>query len=290
MNADLDTDLLRTFVAIADAGGFTRAAQLVHRTQSAVSMQMKRLEESVGKPLFERDGRSVVLTVEGETLLGYARRILKLHAEVLATLTQPDMVGAVRIGTPDDYVARFLPGILTRFAHAYPQVQVEVRCEPSFVLNEALERGELDLALVTDVNNPIEGDIVRRDPVVWATSDKHFAHEQNPLPLALFQSGCFFRHWAIKALDNLEREYRIAYTSPSINGIQAVVSAGLAVTVLAQSILPPGVRALTAAEGFPPFPQAAIVLKRAPTVRSRVIDCMARHITEGFAVNEAQVA
>lgn len=290
MNAELDTDLLRTFVAIADAGGFTRAAQLVHRTQSAVSMQMKRLEDSLGKPLFERDGRSVVLTVEGETLLGYARRILKLHEEVFATLTQPDMVGAVRIGTPDDYVARFLPGILTRFAQAYPQVQVEVRCESSYMLNEALERGELDLALVTDVNNPIEGEIVRRDPVVWATSDKHFVHESNPLPLALFQSGCFFRHWAIRAMDQMERNYRIAYTSPSIAGIQAVVSSGLAVTVLAQSILPPGVRALTAAEGFPPFPSAAIVLKRATGARSRVIDCMARYIAEGFAVSEVQAA
>ena len=119
----IDTELLRSFVAIADTGGFTRAAETVNRTQSAVSMQMKRLEEDVvQRPLFERNGRQVRLTPEGQVLLGYARRILKLHGEVLNTLREPHMVGAVRIGTPDDYVMRFLPEILSRFAQAYPLV------------------------------------------------------------------------------------------------------------------------------------------------------------------------
>jgi DNA-binding transcriptional LysR family regulator len=122
MPLNLDTDLLRTFVAIADSGSFTRAGELVHRTQSAVSMQVKRLEEALGKPVFQRQGRTVALTAEGEALLGYARRILKLHEEAVATLTRPDLVGTVRIGIPDDYVMRFLPGILTRFAQAYPRV------------------------------------------------------------------------------------------------------------------------------------------------------------------------
>ncbi len=122
---DFNTDLLRTFVAIADSGGFTRAAQLVHRTQSAVSMQMKRLEEGLKRPLFERDGRTVALTPEGEMLLQYARRILQLHEEAVSTITQPEMIGMVRIGTPDDY-GSFLPSILARYAQCYPKVQVEV--------------------------------------------------------------------------------------------------------------------------------------------------------------------
>ncbi|HAQ88541.1 MAG TPA: LysR family transcriptional regulator, partial [Pseudomonas sp.] len=127
----IDAELLRSFVAIADHGGFTRAAEAVNRTQSAISMQMKRLEEDVlQRSVFERDGRQVKLTAEGQILLGYARRILKLHGEVLTTLREPHMVGSVRIGTPDDYVMRFLPGILSRFAQAYPLVQVEVHCEP----------------------------------------------------------------------------------------------------------------------------------------------------------------
>ena len=126
----IDSELLRTFVAIADEGGFTRAGEVVNRTQSAVSMQMKRLEEDIlQRSLFQKDGRTVSLTVEGQVLLGYARRILKLHSEVFNTLREPHMVGVVKIGSPDDYVMRFLPGILSRFAQAYPLVQVEVHCE-----------------------------------------------------------------------------------------------------------------------------------------------------------------
>ena len=290
MATELDSDLLRTFVTIADAGGFTRAAQLVHRTQSAVSMQMKRLEENVGKPLFERDGRSVVLTLEGETLLGYARRILKLQDEVIASLNRPDMVGLVRIGTPDDYVARFLPPVLARFAQAYPHIQVEVRCEPSALLTEALDNGELDLTLITCDSDAVGDQILRREPTVWACSERHFAQERNPLPLALFQKGCFLRNWAIRALDDMERSYRVAYTSPSLTGVLAAVSAGLAVTVLGESILPPGIRVLTAEEGFPPFPPANIVLRRAPRQKSKVIDCLAQHLAEGFATPQEQAA
>ena len=143
----IDAELLRSFVAIADHGGFTRAADAVNRTQSAISMQMKRLEEDVlQRAQFEREGRQVRLTAEGQVLLGYARRILKLHGEVLTTFREPHMVGSVRIGTPDDYVMRFLPGILSRFAQAYPLVQVELHCEPSFQL---LQRRDLDLSIVT---------------------------------------------------------------------------------------------------------------------------------------------
>lgn len=133
----IETDLLRTFVAIADQGGFTRAAEVVNRTQSAVSMQMRKLEEDVlQRRLFERDGRQVRLTAEGQILLGFARRILKLHGEVMTTLREPHMVGTVRIGTPDDYVMRFIPGILAGFAKAYPLVQVDVHCEPTAGLCE----------------------------------------------------------------------------------------------------------------------------------------------------------
>jgi len=282
MAAELDTDLLRTFVAIADAGGFTRAAARVHRTQSAVSMQMKRLEETVGRPLFERDGRHVVLTHEGELLLSYARRILKLQEEALTTLTAPDMTGLIRVGTPDDYVLRFLPGILERFAHAYPQVQVEVHCEPSVRLEAMIGNGELDLALITREPQLPEDRILRQEPAVWASSARHFAHERDPLPLALFQKGCIFRHWAMAALDRLGRPYRVAYVSPSLSGIQAAVSAGLAVTVLGRSILPAGVRELTPEEGFPAFPSATIILRHTTRSRSRASDCLAGYIVDGF--------
>jgi DNA-binding transcriptional LysR family regulator len=194
---NIDTELLRSFVAIADHGGFTRAAAAVNRTQSAVSMQMKRLEEDVlQRPLFERNGRQVRFTAEGQILLGYARRILKLHGEVMTTLRQPHMVGAVRIGTPDDYVMRFLPGILSRFAQAYPLVQVEVHCEPS---TQLLQRRDLDLSIVTREPGTEIGQLLRQEHVVWAAAPGFDLHEHRPcrwqrsIPIASVAPGYAMR-------------------------------------------------------------------------------------------------
>ncbi|HRE55649.1 MAG TPA: LysR substrate-binding domain-containing protein, partial [Candidatus Competibacter sp.] len=262
MSAQLDPDLLRTFVAIVDAGGFTQAAKQVHRTQSAVSMQVRRLEEILDRALFQRDGRGVQLSPDGEALLGYARRLLKLHDEALAALTRPDLSGLVRIGTPDDYVDRFLPEILSRFARAFPRVQVEVLCEPSVNLRRLLAEERLDLALITCTPGAETGEVLRREPVVWATAERHLAHENEPLPLALFQPGCSFREWALAALSEQGRSYRIAYTSASISGVLAAVTAGLAVTVLCRSVLPAGVRPLGVEEGFSVLPYASITLHR----------------------------
>ncbi|CAD5110036.1 LysR family transcriptional regulator [Zestomonas carbonaria] len=278
----IDTELLRTFVAIADYGGFTRAADAVNRTQSAVSMQMKRLEEDVlQRPVFERDGRQVRLTPEGQVLLGYARRILKLHGEVLNTLREPHMVGAVRIGTPDDYVMRFLPGILSRFAQSFPLIQVEVHCEPSYQL---LQRHDLDLTIVTREPGKEIGQLLRQEHIVWAEAQGFSPHEQEPLPLAMFNTECFCRDWACNALDAMEREYRIAYTSPSLAAIMAVVSAGLAVTAQLQSLIPSDMRIIGEAEGLPRMPMASIVLVRNPHSQSQVTETLAEHIAEGFRI------
>lgn len=290
MTSNLDTDLLRTFVAIADMGGFTQAAQVVHRSQSAVSMQMKKLEEIIGRPLFEKAGRGLILTLDGETLLSYARRILKLHEEAMATLRQPDIVGSVRIGIPDDYVSRFLPGILSRFANSYPLVQLEVLCEPSARLTPLIKQGDIDLGIVTALPDSLEGEILRREPSVWATSRSHHIHEQTPLPLVLFQKGCIFRTWAIKTLDRHEIPYRIAYSSPSITGIEAIVGAGLGVTVLTRSILSDKMRELTVQEGFPVLPESVISLLRSPHSRSPAIDCLASHIIDGFRSEPAPIS
>ncbi|HQD57952.1 MAG TPA: LysR family transcriptional regulator, partial [Candidatus Competibacteraceae bacterium] len=162
MSPQLDPDLLRTFVAIVDGGGFTQAAKQVHRTQSAVSMQVRRLESELSRTLFQREGRSARLTPDGEALLGYARRLLKLHDEAVSVLSCPDLSGLVRIGTPDDYVDRFLPEILARFARAFPRVQVEVNCEPSVNLRRMLAEHRLDLALITCTPGAETGEILRR--------------------------------------------------------------------------------------------------------------------------------
>lgn len=276
----IDTELLRTFVAIADHGGFTRAGEMVNRTQSAVSMQMKRLEEDVvQRALFQRDGRQVRLTAEGQVLLGYARRILRLHGEMLTTLREPHMVGSVRIGTPDDYVMRFLPGILSRFAQAYPLVQVEVHCESS---SQLLQRQDLDLSIVTRKPGTEIGQLLRQERFVWAEAIGFSPHEQSTLPLAMFNTDCFCRTWACNALEAMERDYRVAYTSPSLSAIMAVVSAGLAVTAQLQSLITADMRILGEAEGLPELPMCSIVLLRNPLSPSPVIECLAEHIADGF--------
>ncbi|MBC3952231.1 LysR family transcriptional regulator [Pseudomonas sp. DOAB1069] len=276
----IDTELLRTFVAIADHGGFTRAGEVVNRTQSAVSMQMKRLEEDlIQRPLFQKDGRTVSLTIEGQVLLGYARRILKLHGEVFNTLREPHMVGVVKIGSPDDYVMRFLPGILQRFAQAYPLVQIEVHCEPS---RQLLLRQDLDLSIVTREPGTEIGQILRQERFVWMVAQGFYPHEQNPVPLAMFNTDCFCRTWACNALDTMQRDYRIAYTSASLAAISAVVTAGLAVTAQLESLLTPDLRIIGEAEQMPQLPLASIVLLRNPKNPSPITECLAEHIAEGF--------
>ncbi len=278
---DLQIDLLKTFLAIIDTGGFTSASQRVHRTQSAISMQVKRLEDTIGRPLFERTGRTFKLTVEGEALVPYARRLTKLHEETVAAMVRPNVVGSVRIGIIDDYALRFLPNILSRFAAAYPLVQVTVRCEPSSLLVPALKNGELDLALVNSKPGE-DGEIIRHDQAVWVTSANHLTHEEDPLPLAVFPAECIFRKWALEALDSINRRYRVAYQSPSVAGVIATVSAGLAVAILLDSIVPQEFRILRKEDGFPDLPAAKIVLIRTPGTSSAAVECMAQHIQEGM--------
>ena len=201
MTALLDIDQLRTFIAIADAGTFTRAAEVVHKTQSAVSMQVKKLEETVGRTLFEREGRASRLTEEGERLLDYARRIVRLSGEALASFAEAELAGRVRLGLPDDYAERYLPEILGRFSRSNPRVEVTVVCEPTPMLTERIENADLDLAIVTQVSSHGGASVIRRERLLWVTSGRHAIHEQAPLPLALGRTFCTWRQAAAAALD-----------------------------------------------------------------------------------------
>lgn len=283
MSTNLPTELLRTFITIADTGNFSQAAELVHRTQSAVSMQIKRLEELVGKPLFNRDSRHSSLTADGLTLLNYARRILKLNEEAVSLLQRPELSGWISIGLPDDYATRFLPEILAGFSRTHPRIQVQVTCEPSSQLKQRMQRQELDLAMTTSATSEEENTLLlRREPMVWATSEQHLQHEESPLPLALFSEDCYCRKWATDALEKANIDYRIAYTSPSIMGLQAAVIAGLAVTAMSQSIIPPGMRQLTGEEGFPPLSNASFLLHSNPNNSNCAVDSLAEHIAKAF--------
>ena len=284
MITNLPTELLRTFVAIADSGNFSLAAEQVNRTQSAVSMQIKRLEELIDKSLFIRDSRNLKLTADGLVLLGYARRILKLNEEAVSMLKRPELSGWVSIGLPDDYVTRFLPEILAGFSKKCPRIQVEVTCEPSHQLIKRIQRLELDLAITTSPTADVENTLLlQSDPMVWVTSEQHLQHEEKPLPLALFPDECYSRSWAIKALEKADIDYRIAYTSATLMGLKAAVRAGLAVAAISRSIIPPGIRELSVEEGFPLLPSASFLLHRNPEAEHTIVDSLAEHICAAFS-------
>jgi DNA-binding transcriptional LysR family regulator len=280
MRGPLELDLLQTLVAIVESGSFASAALRIHRTQSAVSMQMRRLELIAGKPIFDRDGRRARLTPAGETLLAYARRILKLQTEAFSILGDAELAGTVRLGTPDDYVEALLPGILMRFAADHPQVEVMLRCEPSADLRKLVMSGELDLALVT--KSPAWNDVeqLRREPLVWVASTE-FNPQTDPIPVALFQPGCTTRDLALKALAKSGRTYRIAYTSPNLSGLLAVVRAGLAVTAVARCSVPHDLEILGVSDNLPKLPEIEIGILKAQRYSKPAIalaECIADNI------------
>ena len=290
--AALDPDLLRSFVLIAEGRSFTDAAALVGRTQSAVSMQVKRLEEVLGQPLLYRGkGGTPELTPHGRYLLEQARQILAMHDEVMATFRAPPLSGTVRLGSPDDYALAYLPAILKRFAETHPAVQVDVRCSPSGELQRGLKAGELDLTLLSDGHQPAEWPVTElwRGPLVWVTSSRFAPHRQDPLPLALAAGhGCDWADAAIHALEAAGRRYRIAYTSASQIGTHAPVVAGLAVTVSTLSWVPEGLRPLRADEGLPKLPDYGILMLKARRPRQPLTDALESHIRQGFRMGTAQ--
>jgi DNA-binding transcriptional LysR family regulator len=283
MFQNLDVDVLKTFLAIADTGSFTRAGEQVHKTQSAVSMQMKRLEEVVGRPIFVRDGRASRITADGERLIEYARRMAALNDETMSAFTKPDLVGTVRFGTPDDYADHFLPEILARFARSHPMVAVDVECHMSGALHRKVKQGEVDLALVTLGCEVQSDELVRREKLLWVTSMRHHVHMAEILPLAVSQTGCEWRGIVLDALAGAKRKYRIAYSSHNSNAVSAAVLQGLAVGAMPGVCLRPGMRVLTEKDGFPPLEDFGIGLLRKAGRSSGAIDALARHVTEAFS-------
>src|SRR5213593_1679082 len=251
MNSLLDIDQLRTFLAIVETGSFTRAAEIVHKTQSAVSMQMKRLEERLERPIFARDGRASKLTEDGDRLLDYARRIVKLNVEALAAFSDFALTGRVRLGVPDDYADRYLPEIMARFSRAYPGVELSVICEPSVDLGKRIDGHEIDLAIITNCEHMRPAETFRRERLLWVTSARHATHKEEPLPLALGRPTCAWRKLAMDCLESVRRPYRLLYASSNAGPVPAAVLAGLAVSVLPESGLRPGMRILNPADGFP---------------------------------------
>ena len=283
MGIHLDSDLLRTFVAVAETGNFTRAADQVRRTQSAVSMQIKRLEESVGSALFERGPRGVLLTRKGSELIANARRIVALLDETAASLHTAPLDGPVRIGIPEEYSYAILSRALNAFSRQHPKVEITVRYAHSASQKAAIESGDLDLAVVFEWQDNSDGEVLMRDPTVWATSTLHSALEETPLPVALYSRAGWCKDFAIKSLEQRGLAYRIACTSDTTGGLKLAVASGLAVAPVSRSNIPADCRELTAADGFGDIDSSNVVLHRAAGARSEAIDGMADAIREAFS-------
>lgn len=278
----LDNDHLRTLIAIAETGSFTRAAEIVHKTQSAVSMQIRRLEERLGREIFAKEGRAAKLTEDGERLLDYAYRMIRLNDEAVASFRQERLTGRVKLGVPDDYAERYLPQILARFTASNPGIEVMVVCEPTPCLVANLDASEIDMAIITHSQRRGVGEIIREEKLLWVTSQRHCIHEQRPVPLALGRDTCDWRRAATTRLNQVETPFRILYTSWNSAAVGAVVLAGLAVSVLPESAIRQGMRVLTAEDGFPDMPTVKIALLRNPVSRDHVSNALADHIVQSL--------
>jgi DNA-binding transcriptional LysR family regulator len=274
----LDLDVLGMMVAVADTGNISRAAELVHRSQSAVSMQIKTLETALGKPLFVRRPRSVTPTQDGEVLLAYARRMLALRDEAWAAVVRPDVTGRVVIGVPDDYASSLLPSILKKFSATYPKVEIQVVGLPSVQLAPLVRDGSVDLACATRVKG-LSGEFIRFEPMVWAAPAGGGAlWKERPLPIAVFLPGSVARENAIRSLERARIPYRTSYESPSILGLLSMVEAGLAVAPLARCAVPAHFSLLGQAQGLPEIEPLEMILARSTRSRRPPCDFLAEKI------------
>ncbi|AYM08910.1 LysR substrate-binding domain-containing protein [Agrobacterium tumefaciens] len=261
MPTPLDLDLLKSFVAVVETGSFSNAASRIGRSQSAVSMQMQRLEQTIGKQLLVRTPKAVIPNAVGMELLVHARQLLKLSDVAWASIAQPEETGCVRLGVPDDYAAFLLPPVLARFAVEHPLMTVELVCEPSAALSRAIDEGRIDLAIITRLpDQPIK--VSRREPFVWVASPSHATWQESPLPIALFEAGCAARMHVMNALGADGRPYRCTYSSASLLGLVAVVQAGLAVAGLALCSVPPSLHVIGQKEGLPALEDLEISILR----------------------------
>jgi len=256
----LDSVELKSFIAIAETGSFSQAAERVFKSQSALSLQIKRLEAELGCSLFNREPRKVSLTPEGELFLGYARRIMKLQWEAYSRLREPDVEGEIRLGTPEDFATHYLPSVLASFRQHHPRVTLNVACDLTMNLISGMNRGDFDLILVKRDPASVTGGMqVWREPLVWAGAAQYRVEEE-PLSLVLSPQPCIYRARALAALDQAKKPWHVSYTSPSLAGTIAAVKAGLGITVLPANMLPTGIHPIRVEMGLPKLIDSEIAL------------------------------
>jgi DNA-binding transcriptional LysR family regulator len=278
-----DMDLLRTFWWVRETGGFTAAARRLNSTQSTVSMQIRRLEDQVGTTLFQRLGRHVQATTDGERLASYAGQLLALNDQAWNDMTSAELSGRVRLGIPDDF-AFYLPDVIREFREQYPGVDLQVTCDLSVTLMNRLSADQLDLAVVTRHPRTPGGHLLRRERLVWVGAPDQQPERQDPLPLSLFPRDiCVFRERALSALSEAGRDWQVVYTSNSLTGQQAIVGAGLAVTALIPSMISPQLRQLGEEADLPELPNVEIALHRRPGRPSEAVKRLSETIEQRLA-------
>ncbi|MBW7962246.1 LysR family transcriptional regulator [Bradyrhizobium sp. BR 10261] len=278
---DLDPDLLRAFLAVAEQRSFTRAAHRLNRTQSAVSVQVRRLEQRLGTKLFQRNRDGIVQTAAGKELRDYAQRILALHAEAVDALRARKPEAVIRLGVMDDYGTIVVPPLLASFARNHPTVRVEV--ETGLTATMPARLGEAyDLVIAMHPEGCAEGELLRREQAIWAAAAACRAMAEDTLPVALYPPGCLFRQWAAEALDHAGRPWRLAFVSRTTAAVESIVAEGLAVTVVKAGTLPRRLRPLGLRDGLPPLPVADIRLHCARGL-SRPAVLLADHLQRGIS-------
>ena len=258
---NLPMDLLRAFVSVAQLGSFTKAGEILGRSQPAVSLQIQRLEELVDESLLARNGKSLELTVEGQQLYTYANQILNLNDLALSELSKNIVSGKIRLGIPSEFATILLPKIVSRFAKAYPNITLEVNCELSKKLLSKAGKDSHDLILALE-DNPSKtwSDLVKTDELVWVASAEHRIHKSPVVPLIAAAEGCIYRQRATALLDQIKQPWQIVYTIPDLSGIQQAIQEGLGVTVLAKSTVPESLRVLPPSARFPDLGKVGITL------------------------------
>ncbi|KZB69896.1 MULTISPECIES: LysR substrate-binding domain-containing protein [Thalassospira] len=278
---NLDLDLARTFVAICETGNFSRAAEKVHRSASAISLQVKKLETMIGRELFKRETRKVTVTEDGEILLGYARRLLKLNDEAMSHFHAPEFSGTVRLGVPNDTGVVVIPEILKRFAQTHPHVDIDVNLGPTRTLRERVETGDLDIAVFSYNAELDHQPPIHAEPLVWLGARHGSAIDKRPLPVSMAEPGCYWRTVALKALDDAGMDYRIAYTSEFCQAQIAAVRADLAIAAVPISVISDDLVHLGPAHGLPEIGEYRMTLAKRHG-HGPVEDALAEHVIAGF--------
>ncbi|WP_250501127.1 LysR substrate-binding domain-containing protein [Caballeronia sp. GAWG1-5s-s] len=292
---NLDMDVLRTFVTGFELGSFARAAERLGRSQSAISTQLRRLEDQIGRPLVQKSGRGLALTTAGEGLLSYAKRLLELNDEAVETVRGSDLEGWARLGLPQDFAESWLPAVLSRFARAHPKVRVEVQVDRSASLIEKTLSGALDVALVWgDGNASPHGERVAAVPIQWVGRPDWGGVESlggQPLPFVAFEPPCTFRSAAVDAMDAAGLSWRLVFTSLSLSGLWAAVEGGLGITVRTALKMPPSLIALDpVTTGLPALPLAPLALHRAEAEPTAAVTKLTDIVTETIRDELAAVA